>query len=212
MSNFGRNLALWVIIALLLVVLFNLFQPGTTHTAATQVAYSDFISRGELAARCSDVVIQGRTISGQLSDGRTFQTYTPDDPSLVQTPDRQERAGDRQAGRRRRQSAAALPAVLVPDAAADRRLGVLHAPDAGRRRPRHGLRQVARPDADREAGPRDLRGRRRHRRGQGRAAGDRRVPEGPAEVPAPGRQDPQGRAAGRPARHRQDAARPRHRR
>ena len=29
MSNFGRNLALWVIIALLLVVLFNLFQPGT---------------------------------------------------------------------------------------------------------------------------------------------------------------------------------------
>ena len=30
MSNFGRNLALWVIIALLLVVLFNLFQPGGT--------------------------------------------------------------------------------------------------------------------------------------------------------------------------------------
>ena len=44
MSNFGRNLALWVIIALLLVVLFNLFQPGTSHTAATQVAYSDFIT------------------------------------------------------------------------------------------------------------------------------------------------------------------------
>jgi cell division protease FtsH len=65
MSNFGRNLALWVIIALLLVVLFNLFQPGTSHTAATQVAYSDF------------------TVSGQLTDGRTFQTYTPEDPSLV---------------------------------------------------------------------------------------------------------------------------------
>ena len=32
MSNFGRNLALWVIIALLLVVLFNLFQPGVTRT------------------------------------------------------------------------------------------------------------------------------------------------------------------------------------
>jgi len=43
MSNFGRNLALWVIIALLLVVLFNLFQPGSSHPAATQVAYSDFI-------------------------------------------------------------------------------------------------------------------------------------------------------------------------
>ena len=36
MSNFGRNLALWVIIALLLVVLFNLFQPGTTQTSGAR--------------------------------------------------------------------------------------------------------------------------------------------------------------------------------
>jgi len=83
MSNFGRNLALWVIIALLLVVLFNLFQPGATHPAATQVAYSDFISEVN-GGRVRDVVIQGRTVSGQLTDGRTFQTYTPEDPSLVQ--------------------------------------------------------------------------------------------------------------------------------
>jgi cell division protease FtsH len=82
MSNFGRNLALWVIIALLLVVLFNLFQPGTSHTAATQVAYSDFITEVN-SGRVRDVVIQGRTVSGQLTDGRTFQTYTPEDPSLV---------------------------------------------------------------------------------------------------------------------------------
>jgi cell division protease FtsH len=83
MSNFGRNLALWVIIALLLVVLFNLFQPGAGRTAATQIAYSDFI--GEVnSGHVRDVVIQGRTVSGQLNDQRTFQTYTPEDPSLVQ--------------------------------------------------------------------------------------------------------------------------------
>jgi cell division protease FtsH len=83
MSNFGRNLALWVIIALLLVVLFNLFQPGTTQNAAQQVAYSDFI--GDVGGgRVRDVTIQGRTVSGHLADGRTFQTYTPDDPTLVQ--------------------------------------------------------------------------------------------------------------------------------
>ena len=82
MSNFGRNLALWVIIALLLVVLFNLFQPGVTHSTATQMAYSDFI--GEVnTGRVRDVVIQGHTVSGQLNDGRTFQTYTPEDPALV---------------------------------------------------------------------------------------------------------------------------------
>jgi cell division protease FtsH len=83
MSNFGRNLALWVIIALLLVVLFNLFQPSGGRNAASQVAYSDFISEVQ-AGRVRDVVIQGRTVSGQLTDGRTFQTYTPEDPTLVQ--------------------------------------------------------------------------------------------------------------------------------
>ena len=82
MSNFGRNLALWVIIALLLVVLFNLFQPGTSQRAATQIAYSDFI--GEVNnGHVKDVVIQGRTVSGALNDGRSFQTYTPEDPALV---------------------------------------------------------------------------------------------------------------------------------
>jgi cell division protease FtsH len=82
MSNFGRNLALWVIIALLLVVLFNLFQPGSSRTASTQVAYSDFV--GEVnGGRVRDVTIQGRTVSGQLTDGRAFQTYTPEDPTLV---------------------------------------------------------------------------------------------------------------------------------
>jgi cell division protease FtsH len=84
MSNFGRNLALWVIIALLLVVLFNLFQPGTSRTSATQVAYSDFI--GDVnAGRVRDVVIQGRTVTGQLIGGQAFQTYTPEDPTLVKT-------------------------------------------------------------------------------------------------------------------------------
>jgi cell division protease FtsH len=83
MSNFGRNLALWVIIALLLVVLFNLFQPGATHPVATQMAYSDFINKVNSGA-VRDVVIQGHTVSGQLNDSSSFQTYTPEDVTLVQ--------------------------------------------------------------------------------------------------------------------------------
>ena len=82
MSNFGRNLALWVIIALLLVVLFNLFQPGTQQRQTTAVAYSQFISDVQ-AGKVRDVLIQGRTVTGQLNDNTTFQTYTPEDPSLV---------------------------------------------------------------------------------------------------------------------------------
>jgi cell division protease FtsH len=83
MSNFGRNLALWVIIALLLVVLFNLFQPGANRSVDAQIAYSDFI--GEVnAGRVREVAIQGRTITGHLTDNRTFQTYAPEDSSLSQ--------------------------------------------------------------------------------------------------------------------------------
>ncbi len=83
MSNFGRNLALWVIVALLLVALFNLFQPsGTTGRAQMQVAYSDFLNEVN-NGQVRDVVIQGRTVSGQLNDGRSFTTFTPEDPQLV---------------------------------------------------------------------------------------------------------------------------------
>ncbi|WP_203073651.1 ATP-dependent zinc metalloprotease FtsH [Falsiroseomonas ponticola] len=83
MNNFGRNLALWVIVALLLVALFNLFQPsGGSSRAAQQVAYSDFLNEVS-AGHVRDVTITGRTVTGQLNDGRGFQTYTPEDPNLV---------------------------------------------------------------------------------------------------------------------------------
>nr|WP_209442258.1 ATP-dependent zinc metalloprotease FtsH [Neoroseomonas oryzicola] len=76
-------MALWVIVALLLVALFNLFQPsGGGRVSAQQVAYSDFLNEVN-AGHVREVSIQGRTLSGTLSDGRTFQTYTPEDPQLV---------------------------------------------------------------------------------------------------------------------------------
>ncbi|ONG47242.1 cell division protein FtsH [Pseudoroseomonas deserti] len=83
MNNFGRNLALWVIVALLLVALFNLFQPSSsTRQTGQLVAYSDFLNEVN-GGRVRDVTIQGRTLTGQLSDGRSFSTYTPEDPQLV---------------------------------------------------------------------------------------------------------------------------------
>ncbi|MFC7735917.1 ATP-dependent zinc metalloprotease FtsH [Roseomonas sp. GCM10028921] len=84
MNNFGRNLALWVIVALLLVALFNLFQPsGSQSSRGMQVAYSDFLNEVQ-QGHVRDATIQGRIVSGQLQDGRTFSTYTPEDPQLIQ--------------------------------------------------------------------------------------------------------------------------------
>ncbi|MEX2642568.1 MAG: ATP-dependent zinc metalloprotease FtsH [Acetobacterales bacterium] len=83
MNNFGRNLALWVVIGLLVIALFNLFQPNTQEGPQTSLAFSEFIDQVQ-SGQVRDVTIQGRKISGHFGDGRSFQTYSPDDPNLVQ--------------------------------------------------------------------------------------------------------------------------------
>jgi cell division protease FtsH len=81
-NNFGKNLALWVIIGLLLIALFNLFQGPSSRGPQTSLAFSDFLSEVE-AGRVSDVTIQGDSIAGHFQDGRSFNTYAPYDPNLV---------------------------------------------------------------------------------------------------------------------------------
>ena len=80
--NFSRNLALWVIIALLVVALFNLFQGSAQRGAQQMMAFSDFMSSVD-AGDVRDVTMQGKNIIGHFKDGRSFQTYAPDDPTLV---------------------------------------------------------------------------------------------------------------------------------
>lgn len=86
--NFSRNLALWVIIALLVFALFNLFQGGSPRGAQGSMAFSDFLTAVE-QGDVREVVIQGHAISGSFRDGRSFQTYAPDDPNLVKTLSKQ---------------------------------------------------------------------------------------------------------------------------
>ena len=81
--NFSRNMALWVVIALLVFAMFNLFQ-GTGQRQQAMMAFSDFLSAVE-AGDIRDVTIQGPGITGHYRDGRTFSTYAPDDPNLVAT-------------------------------------------------------------------------------------------------------------------------------
>ncbi|MGP1395662.1 MAG: ATP-dependent zinc metalloprotease FtsH [Inquilinaceae bacterium] len=82
MNNFGKNLALWIIIGLLLVALFNLFQSSGDRAPQSSVPYSEFmaaVDRGDVA----DVTIKGQQISGHFSDNRAFATYAPSDANMV---------------------------------------------------------------------------------------------------------------------------------
>lgn len=78
-----RNFALWVIIVLLLLALFSLFQNPAQRQAANDISFSQLLNEVD-QGRVRDVVIQGPEISGTFTDGRSFQTYSPNDPSLVQ--------------------------------------------------------------------------------------------------------------------------------
>jgi cell division protease FtsH len=78
-----RNFALWVIIVLLLLALFTLFQNPGQRASSTDISFSQLLSEVD-AGKVRDVLIQGPEIHGTFTDGRTFQTYAPNDPTLVQ--------------------------------------------------------------------------------------------------------------------------------
>lgn len=77
-----RNFALWVIIFLLVLALVTLFQNPGHRSGGSDIAYSQLLNEAD-NGRISNVVISGNEISGTFTDGRTFTTYAPFDPSLV---------------------------------------------------------------------------------------------------------------------------------
>ena len=80
MSDLAKNLVLWVVIAIVLVSVFNNFGPRPT--SAKSMAYSEFVSAVKQGT-ISKVEISGRTIRGLTSNGDRFSTYSPDDPGLI---------------------------------------------------------------------------------------------------------------------------------
>ena len=79
-----KNLIMWVIIVLLSVGLFNMFQdPNKINSKTNTLAFSNFLNEVD-AGRVVEVKIQGNNISGVLADGKTFSTYSPNYPELVE--------------------------------------------------------------------------------------------------------------------------------
>ena len=77
-----RNFALWVIIVLLLLALFTLFQNPGQRAASQDITFSQLLTEVD-QNKVRDVVIQGPEIHGTFTNGASFQTYAPSDPTLV---------------------------------------------------------------------------------------------------------------------------------
>ena len=82
MNSNLKNFALWVVILLLVVALFQLFQSPNKSAGAREIDYSVFTTEVD-TGRINKVTIHDNEITGSYSNGTQFQTYAPDDPNLI---------------------------------------------------------------------------------------------------------------------------------
>ncbi|MBL8507743.1 MAG: ATP-dependent metallopeptidase FtsH/Yme1/Tma family protein, partial [Chitinimonas sp.] len=87
MNNLGKNIAIWVIIGLVLMTVFNQFSKGQEQK--TQVPYSQFMSEvqeGRIASiEIEGDLLRGQWIRGKRNDGTSFSSFAPFDFRLVDT-------------------------------------------------------------------------------------------------------------------------------
>ncbi|CAI4032246.1 ATP-dependent zinc metalloprotease FtsH [Nitrospira tepida] len=81
MNSRVKNVLFWVVVALFMILLFNLFSVPT-HAPEEEVIFSDFMTQLE-KGEVTKVTIKGSNISAILKDGSRIKTYTADYPEFV---------------------------------------------------------------------------------------------------------------------------------
>ncbi|MBE0576305.1 MAG: ATP-dependent zinc metalloprotease FtsH [Desulfuromonadales bacterium] len=80
MNQFYKNLALWLVISLVMIMLFNMMtQQGRDIKPVPYTTFLTALEEGKIV----DVTIQGSNLEGTYADGSSFKTYAPDDPNLI---------------------------------------------------------------------------------------------------------------------------------
>jgi len=80
LTPFFKNLALWLVIGLIMVLVFNIFNQSQPQEK--EMIFSDFMARvakGEV----SEVIVKGSDLKGKLASGESFRTYAPDDKDMI---------------------------------------------------------------------------------------------------------------------------------
>ncbi|MDO8434824.1 MAG: ATP-dependent zinc metalloprotease FtsH [Candidatus Binatus sp.] len=82
MNQFSRSIALWLVLGLMFLLLFNIFS--RQQPREPEIIFSDFLNQVE-KGQVAKATIQGNLIKGEGSAGEHFKTYAPEDPDLVKT-------------------------------------------------------------------------------------------------------------------------------
>ena len=80
MNNIFKNILVWLFVGVVLMLLVNQFQGRAPTTDV--MTYSSFIDEMK-AGHIAKVVIDGRALRGEKTDGKAFTSYSPSDPWLV---------------------------------------------------------------------------------------------------------------------------------
>ena len=78
-----RNIGIWLSIVLSVIMFVALLQPTGQHATPDVIPFSQLLHEAD-QGRIRDVLIRGPQVQGTLTDGRDFQSYAPDDPTLVE--------------------------------------------------------------------------------------------------------------------------------
>jgi len=80
LNPFYKNLALWLVITLMMVMLYQLFSKQ--HMAETAISYSQFLAMVD-EERVSNVLIQGQELYVSDTNNSRFKVYAPEDADLI---------------------------------------------------------------------------------------------------------------------------------
>ncbi|MEL6932456.1 MAG: ATP-dependent zinc metalloprotease FtsH [Pseudomonadota bacterium] len=78
----ARNIAFWLVLFLLILALFNLFNGSNTNLQSQSIPYSEFVEaveQGEVAR----VVLDGENVRFQRDNGSNFSTIKPQDAEIT---------------------------------------------------------------------------------------------------------------------------------
>ncbi|MCR4303859.1 MAG: ATP-dependent zinc metalloprotease FtsH [Gallionella sp.] len=81
MNNF-KSIAIWLVVALVLMTVFNQFNTRQQQTAQVQLNYSQFLDEVK-QGHITKVVIEGRTLKATTVEGRHITSYAPSDLWMV---------------------------------------------------------------------------------------------------------------------------------
>ncbi|RFP90137.1 ATP-dependent metallopeptidase FtsH/Yme1/Tma family protein [Rhodobacteraceae bacterium 63075] len=79
----SRNIAFWVILFVLILMLFNLLSGTDTTSQGSATSYSEFVQSVE-NGEVQEAVLDGEDVRYVGSDGRTYSTVKPDDAKVTE--------------------------------------------------------------------------------------------------------------------------------